>query len=84
MLDPTRLVISALIGLVILLVLIIKFKVQAMIAILIGAVAIGSVAYPPAIAPPTYTMRAFSSCIASAISCRRSLFVFDIAVNSYC
>ena len=47
MLDPTRLVISALIGLVILLVLIIKFKVQAMIAILIGAVAIGLMAGMP-------------------------------------
>ncbi len=40
-LDPTRLVIAALIGLVILLALIIRFKVPAMIAILIGAVLIG-------------------------------------------
>ena len=47
MLDPTRLIISALIGLVILLVLIIRFKVQAMIAILIGAVAIGLMAGMP-------------------------------------
>jgi len=47
MLDPTRLVIAALIGLAILLVLIIKFKVQAMIAILIGAVAIGLMAGMP-------------------------------------
>ncbi len=47
MLDPMRLIISALIGLVILLVLIIRFKVQAMIAILIGAVAIGLMAGMP-------------------------------------
>ena len=47
MLDPTRLIIAALIGLVILLVLIFKFKVQAMIAILIGAVAIGLMAGMP-------------------------------------
>ena len=40
-LNPTRLVIAALIGLVILLVLIIKCKVQAMVAILIGALVIG-------------------------------------------
>ncbi|MBQ8061156.1 MAG: gluconate transporter [Bacteroidales bacterium] len=40
-LDPTRLVIAAVIGLVILLVLIIKFKLPAMIAILVGAVLIG-------------------------------------------
>ena len=40
-LNPTRLVLAALIGLVILLVLIIKFNVQAMIAILIGAISIG-------------------------------------------
>ena len=40
-LNPTRLVIAALIGLVILLVLIIKFKIQAMVSILIGAIAIG-------------------------------------------
>ena len=39
-LNPTRLVLAALIGLVILLVLIIKFNVQAMIAILIGAISI--------------------------------------------
>ena len=39
--NPTRLVIAALVGLVILLVLIIKFKIQAMIAILVGAIAIG-------------------------------------------
>ena len=40
-LDPTRLVIAALTGLVILLALIIRFKVPAMIAILVGAVLIG-------------------------------------------
>ena len=36
MLDPTRLIIAALIGLALLLVLIIKFKIHAMISILIG------------------------------------------------
>lgn len=46
-LDPTRLVIGALVGLVILLVLIIKFKVQAMVAILVGAISIGVVAGMP-------------------------------------
>lgn len=46
-LNPTRLVIAALIGLVILLVLIIKFKVHAMISILIGALAIGLIAGMP-------------------------------------
>jgi len=40
-LDPTRLVIAAAIGLAILLVLIIRFKIPAMIAILVGAVLIG-------------------------------------------
>ena len=46
-LDPTRLIIAALTGLVILLLLIIKFKVQAMISILVGAVAIGLIAGMP-------------------------------------
>lgn len=46
-LDPTRLVLGALIGLIILLVLIIKFKVQAMVAILVGAIAIGIIAGMP-------------------------------------
>ena len=46
-LNPTRLVIAALVGLVILLVLIIKFNVQAMVAILIGAMAIGLMAGMP-------------------------------------
>lgn len=46
-LNPTRLVLAALIGLAILLVLIIVVKVQAMIAILIGAIAIGLVAGMP-------------------------------------
>ncbi len=46
-LDPTRLVIAAIVGLLILLVLIIKFKVQAMIAILVGAVSIGIIAGMP-------------------------------------
>lgn len=40
-LDPTRLVIAALIGLAVLLLMIIKWKVQAMISILIGAITIG-------------------------------------------
>ncbi len=47
-LNPTRLVIAAIIGLVILLVLIIKFKIQAMISILIGAISIGLLAGMPA------------------------------------
>ncbi|MDO5425897.1 MAG: gluconate:H+ symporter [Eubacteriales bacterium] len=47
-LNPTRLVAAAVIGLVILLVLIIKFKIQAMIAILVGALAIGLIAGMPA------------------------------------
>lgn len=47
-LNPTRLVVAALIGLVILLVLIIKFKIQAMIAILIGAIVIGLIGGMPA------------------------------------
>lgn len=46
-LNPTRLVAAALIGRVILLVLIIKFKIQAMVAILIGAIAIGLIAGMP-------------------------------------
>ena len=46
-LNPTRLVAAALIGLVILLVLIIKFKIQAMVAILIGAISIGLIAGMP-------------------------------------
>lgn len=40
-LDPTRLIIAALVGLAVLLVLIIKFKIHAMISILIGAITIG-------------------------------------------
>lgn len=46
-LNPTRLVIAAILGLILLLVLIIKFKVQAMIAILVGAIAIGLIAGMP-------------------------------------
>lgn len=46
-LNPTRLVIAAILGLIVLLVLIIKFNVQAMIAILIGAIAIGLFAGMP-------------------------------------
>lgn len=46
-LNPTRLALAAIIGLVILLVLIIKFHVQAMISILVGAVLIGLIAGMP-------------------------------------
>lgn len=46
-LDPMRLVIAALVGLALLLVLIIKFKIHAMISILIGAITIGLVAGMP-------------------------------------
>ncbi len=47
-LDPTRLIIGAIVGLIILLVLIIKFNVQAMVAILVGAISIGLIAGMPA------------------------------------
>lgn len=40
-LNPTRLMIAAVVGLILLLILIIKFKIQAMIAILVGAILIG-------------------------------------------
>ena len=40
-LNPTRLVIAAILGLAVLLLLIIKFKVQAMVSILVGAIVIG-------------------------------------------
>lgn len=46
-LNPTRLVIAALVGLTILLLLIIKFKIQAMVSILIGAIVIGLLAGMP-------------------------------------
>ena len=46
-LDTTRLVIAAIIGLALLLVLIIKFKVHAMLSILIGAITIGLIAGMP-------------------------------------
>lgn len=46
-LDTTRLVIAAIIGLALLLVLIIKFKVHAMLSILIGTIAIGLIAGMP-------------------------------------
>lgn len=46
-LDSTRLILAALVGLALLLLLIIKFKVQAVIAILVGAVTIGLVAGMP-------------------------------------
>lgn len=46
-LDPTRLVLAAVIGLAILLVMIIKFKIQAMVSILVGAIAIGLIAGMP-------------------------------------
>ena len=45
--DTTRLGIAAIIGLALLLVLIIKFKVHAMLSILIGAIAIGLIAGMP-------------------------------------
>ncbi len=47
-LDPTRLVAAAVIGLVILLGLLIRFKVHAMISILVGAISIGLIAGMPA------------------------------------
>lgn len=47
-LDPTRLILAAIIGLIILLVLIIKFKTHAMIAILVGAISIGLIGGMPA------------------------------------
>ena len=46
-LDSTRLIIAALIGLALLLLLIIKFKIHAMLSILIGAVTVGLVAGMP-------------------------------------
>ena len=46
-LNPTRLALAAIIGLIILLVLIIKFHVHAMISILVGALSIGLIAGMP-------------------------------------
>lgn len=46
-LDPARLILAAVAGLVILLLLIIKFKIQAMISILVGAIAIGLISGMP-------------------------------------
>lgn len=46
-LDPTRLVLAAIFGLVVLLILIIRFKMQAMIAILSGSILIGLAAGMP-------------------------------------
>lgn len=46
-LNPTRLVIAAVLGLIILLVLIIKFKIHAMVSILLGALSIGLIAGMP-------------------------------------
>ncbi len=46
-LNPTRLVLAAIIGLALLLLLIIKFKIHAMLSILIGAVVIGMIAGMP-------------------------------------
>ena len=46
-LDPTRLILAAIFGLIVLLVLIIRFKLQAMIAILVGSVVIGLAAGMP-------------------------------------
>ena len=47
MLDPTRLVIAALLGLTLLLLMIIRFKIHAMISILTGALVIGLAAGMP-------------------------------------
>ena len=46
-LNPGRLVFAALVGLALLLALIIKFKIQAMVSILIGAITIGLLAGMP-------------------------------------
>lgn len=46
-LDSTRLILGALVGLVILLLLIIKYKIHAIIAILVGAISIGLIAGMP-------------------------------------
>lgn len=46
-LDTTRLIIAAIVGLALLLILIIKFKIHAMISILLGAIAIGLIAGMP-------------------------------------
>ena len=46
-LNPTRLAIAAILGLIILLILIIKFHIQAMISILVGALVIGLTAGMP-------------------------------------
>ena len=46
-LDTTRLIIAAIVGLALLLVLIMKFKIHAMISILLGAIAIGLIAGMP-------------------------------------
>lgn len=46
-LSPTRLILAAIIGLVVLLILIIKFNVHAMISILVGAITIGIIAGMP-------------------------------------
>ena len=46
-LNPARLVLAAVIGLALLLLLIIKFKIHAMLSILIGAVVIGLIAGMP-------------------------------------
>ncbi len=46
-LDPARLITAAVLGLVLLLVLIIKFKIHAMVSILLGAITIGIVAGMP-------------------------------------
>ena len=49
----------------------------------LGSNAAGSVAYEPANAPPTYTSRSFRFCMPSAISCKRSLLVFDIVLDVF-
>ena len=56
-LNPTRLVIAAVVGLILLLVLIIKFKIQAMIAILVGAILISLWTMKVINGPPFSTVR---------------------------
>ena len=56
--DAARLVFAAVAGLILLLILIIKFKVHAMISILVGAVAIGLMAGMPCPTSLARSMRA--------------------------
>ena len=56
-LNPTRLVIAAILGLAVLLLLIIKFKVQAMVSILVGAIVIGLGAGMPLLCRSLHSVR---------------------------